>query len=98
MSAAPPSVHEIDRELCAPGSRFEIETVDIQDFATQEAGEQVDLPPVTIFEGGNNTLTFVPNDDAPITEPSPITAPSRIVAWIPTSVPAPIRQPWTTAL
>lgn len=46
----------------------EIETVDIQDFATQEAGEQVDLPPVTIFEGGNNTLTFVPNDDAPITE------------------------------
>lgn len=46
----------------------EIETVDIQDFATQEAGEQVELPPVTIFEGGNNTLTFVPNDDAPITE------------------------------
>jgi hypothetical protein len=45
----------------------EIETVDIQDFATQEAGQQVDLPPVTIFEGGNSTLTFIPNDDAPIT-------------------------------
>lgn len=46
----------------------EIETVDIQDYSTQEAGQQVDLPPVTIFEGGNNTLTFTPNDDAPITE------------------------------
>lgn len=45
---------------------IEIETVDIQQYATQRAGQQVDLPPVTIFEGGNNTLTFVPNDAAPI--------------------------------
>ncbi len=46
----------------------EIETVDIQDYSTQEAGAQVDLPPVTIYEGGNNTLTFIPNDDAPVAE------------------------------
>ncbi len=45
---------------------IELETVDIQRYATQRAGQQVDLPPVTIFEGGNNTLTFVPNDAAPI--------------------------------
>jgi hypothetical protein len=44
----------------------EIETIDIQEYATQQAGRQVDLPPVTIFEGGNNTLTFIPNDDAPV--------------------------------
>lgn len=47
---------------------IEIPTVDIQDYATQEAGQQVSLPPVTIFEGGNNTLTFIPNDEAPVTE------------------------------
>jgi hypothetical protein len=45
---------------------IELETVDIQRYATQRAGQQVDLPPVTIFEGGNNTLTFIPNDAAPI--------------------------------
>jgi hypothetical protein len=44
----------------------ELETVDIQNYATQVAGRQVELPPVTIFEGGNNTLTFIPNDGAPI--------------------------------
>ncbi len=47
---------------------IEIETVNIQDFATQVSGQQVSLPPVTIFEGGNSTLTFVPNDSAPIEE------------------------------
>lgn len=49
----------------------EIETVSIRDLAeTQsvEPGQQLELPPVTVYEGGNNTLTFVPNDDAPITE------------------------------
>jgi hypothetical protein len=50
---------------------IEIETIDVQEIAGQQAlepGEQIALPPSTIFEGGNNTLTFVPNDSAPITE------------------------------
>lgn len=50
---------------------IEIETIDVQEIAGQqslEPGEQIALPPSTIFEGGNNTLTFVPNDSAPITE------------------------------
>ncbi len=49
----------------------EIETVDIQDVPGRELlepGDQVDLPSVTVFEGGNHTLTFEPNDSAPITE------------------------------
>lgn len=49
----------------------EIETVSIRELAEQQQvgpGQQLELPPVTVFEGGNNTLTFVPNEDAPITE------------------------------
>ena len=50
---------------------IEIDTVDVQSIAGQQSldpGEQISLPPSTIFEGGNSTLTFVPNDNAPITE------------------------------
>jgi hypothetical protein len=50
---------------------IEIETVAIRDLAEEQQagpGVQLELPPVTIYEGGNNTLTFVPNDAAPITE------------------------------
>jgi hypothetical protein len=50
---------------------IEIETVSIRDLARNQnvgPGQQLELPPVTVYEGGNNTLTFVPNEDAPITE------------------------------
>lgn len=41
----------------------EIETISIEDIAGRTpAGQQVELPPVTIFEPGNNTLTYTPTD------------------------------------
>jgi len=45
-----------------------IETVDIGDIAVAnpEPGQQVALPPVTIYESGNATLTFTPSAGAPI--------------------------------
>jgi hypothetical protein len=45
-----------------------IETANIDELGTRavEPGQQVDLPPVTIYEPGNATLTFTPSDDAPI--------------------------------
>lgn len=46
----------------------EIETVAVDDIGDIEVepGQQVDLPPVTIYEPGNATLTFTPTADAPI--------------------------------
>lgn len=46
---------------------IEIPTVNVAELETRP-GEQVDLPPVTIFEPGNATLTFTPGDGAPIEE------------------------------
>jgi hypothetical protein len=55
--------------------RFIIDGVDIETVGVDELGDiaaqpgvQVDLPPVTIFEPGNSTLTFTPSANAPITE------------------------------
>lgn len=47
---------------------IEIITVDVGDLAAiaAEPGDQVDLPPETIYEAGNSTLTFVPADGAQI--------------------------------
>lgn len=47
---------------------IEIETVNVDELGsvTVEPGQQIDLPPVTIYEPGNATLTFSPSDDAPI--------------------------------
>jgi hypothetical protein len=49
---------------------IEIATIDIDDESLQrvdvEPGQQVDIPPVTIYEAGNSTLTFTPGDGAPI--------------------------------
>jgi hypothetical protein len=42
---------------------IEIPTVDINTIASKP-GEQVDLPPATIFEPGNWTLTFTPSSAA----------------------------------
>jgi hypothetical protein len=49
---------------------IELETTNIDDLArvNVEPGQQIELPPVTIFEPGNATLTFTPGAAAPITE------------------------------
>lgn len=44
-------------------------------------GEQVDLPPVTIFEPGNFTLTFTPSGDAAIEEFTSGRHQVRLVYW-----------------
>lgn len=48
---------------------IEIETVNVDELERTdvEPGQQIDLPPVTIYEAGNATLTFTPNSGAPIT-------------------------------
>ncbi len=45
-----------------------IDTASIRDVAIEnpQPGQQTTLPPVTIFEPGNATLTFVPSSGAPI--------------------------------
>lgn len=45
----------------------EIETVAVDELGSLVPGQQVDLPPVTIYEPGNATLTFTPTADAVIT-------------------------------
>jgi hypothetical protein len=49
---------------------LEIETINVDELRSVEIkpGEQIDLPPVTIFEPGNSTLTFSPSDNAAISE------------------------------
>jgi hypothetical protein len=49
---------------------IEIETMNIDDLGRVdvEPGEQIELPPITIFEPGNATLTFTPGAAAPIAE------------------------------
>lgn len=49
---------------------IEIETVGVDEVGRidVEPGQQIDLPPVTIYEPGNATLTFTPGSDAPIEE------------------------------
>ncbi len=48
----------------------ELETVNVDELGQTdvEPGQQIDLPPVTRFEPGNSTLTFTPNESAPISE------------------------------
>lgn len=48
----------------------EIDTVNVDELGSLsvQPGQQVDLPPVTIYEPGNATLTFTPNEGAPIEE------------------------------
>lgn len=48
----------------------ELETRDVDELGRVdvEPGQQIDLPPVTIFEPGNSTLTFTPTAGAPISQ------------------------------
>jgi hypothetical protein len=49
---------------------LELETVNIEDLqdSGNKPGAQVTLPPTTIYEPGNATLTFDPSDEAAIQE------------------------------
>lgn len=49
---------------------LELETVNIEDLqdVQNRPGQQITLPPTTIFEPGNATLTFDPSDDSTIPE------------------------------
>lgn len=50
---------------------IELPTVDIGDIAAAtevQPGQQVIVPPDTVYEAGNATLSFLPSDDAMITE------------------------------
>ena len=46
----------------------EIETIDLGeiDSSAVEPGQQVDIPPATVYEPGNATLTYTPTEGAPI--------------------------------
>jgi hypothetical protein len=46
----------------------EIETIDLSeiDSSAVEPGQQVDIPPATVYEPGNATLSYTPTEGAPI--------------------------------
>ena len=46
----------------------EIETIDLSeiDSSAVQPGQQVDIPPATVYEPGNATLTYTPTEGAPI--------------------------------
>lgn len=47
---------------------LELETINLADLRDQAApGQQVTLPPTTVYEPGNSTLTFDPSPDSTIT-------------------------------
>ncbi|HEX4982675.1 MAG TPA: hypothetical protein VFV63_13305 [Ilumatobacteraceae bacterium] len=45
-----------------------IETIDLSDIDSSaiQPGQQVDIPPATVYEPGNATLTYTPSEGAPI--------------------------------
>lgn len=45
---------------------IEPEVIDLGDVVIPEGGEQIALPPATIYEAGNATLTYQPSKGAPI--------------------------------
>jgi len=61
----------------------EIETVNVDDLGRLdvEPGQQIDIPPVTIYEAGNATLTFTPSDDAPIEKFTSGEHRAKVVFW-----------------
>jgi hypothetical protein len=62
----------------------EIETVGIDELAsdTVEPGQQIALPPVTIYEPGNATLTFTPSSGAPIEQFDEGIHEARVEFWL----------------
>jgi hypothetical protein len=62
---------------------IELKTVDQSELgsANQVPGQQVSLPPATIYEAGNATLTFVPSKGAPIQSFSQGTHTATVIFW-----------------
>jgi hypothetical protein len=59
----------------------ELPTVDPNDLKAGPGGEQVSLPPATIYERGNATLTFVPTEGAPIEAFTQGTHTTTVIYW-----------------
>lgn len=59
----------------------ELETVDPNDLKSGPGGEQVSLPPTTIYERGNATLTFVPSKGARIESFTQGTHTATVIYW-----------------
>lgn len=60
---------------------IELETVDPNDLKAGPGGEQVTLPPTTIYERGNATLTFVPAKGAKIESFTQGTHTTTVIYW-----------------
>lgn len=61
---------------------LELETVSVEALQDKEKpGQQIVLPPTTIYEPGNATLTFVPSPDADIQEFSQGEHVVKVVYW-----------------
>lgn len=61
---------------------LELETVNIESLQDKnKPGQQIKLPPTTIYEPGNATLTFDPSDDAQISSFSQGEHRVRVIFW-----------------
>jgi hypothetical protein len=60
---------------------IELETVDPNDLKTGVGGQQITLPPTTIYERGNATLTFVPAKGAKIESFAQGTHTATVIFW-----------------
>ena len=61
----------------------EIETVDLSEVQANpvEPGEQVSIPPVTVFEPGNSTLTYTPSSNGPVPRFDPGVHRVEVIHW-----------------
>lgn len=59
---------------------IELETTNIGELEAQP-GEQIALPPTAIFDPGNAVISFIPNDNAAITELTQGRHTARVVYW-----------------
>ncbi len=61
----------------------EIETVDLSEVQASpvEPGEQVSIPPVTVFEPGNSTLTYTPSSNGPVPRFDPGVHRVEVIHW-----------------
>ena len=61
---------------------LELETVNIESLQDKnKPGQQIKLPPTTIYEPGNSTLTFDPSDDAQISSFSQGEHQVKVIFW-----------------
>ncbi len=61
----------------------EIPTVDLSEVQASpvEPGEQVSVPPVTVFEPGNSTLTYTPSSNGPVPRFEPGVHRVEVIHW-----------------